>query len=211
MKLILKTNIDDSLLCKVDNKDYKNINLKKNCKIILPDSAKKVEIIHSNPKKKNIIGFIIMSIVCFFLESQKTIEKREFISFYEFAKNSLISDFYFETNSQSKKEISIFLKEQDFGKFKCYFWVSDDIQIQNQIPKKELKQSLIELISFWFTILTIPILIFMSIVIASYINSSSIFDLGIFLIFFLFCVFFINIICFIFQYRKILNCLNSQK
>ena len=110
MKLILKTNIEDSLVCRVDNKNYKNFNLRKNYKILLPENAKKIEIIHNDLNKKSIIGFIVMSIVCFFLESQKTFEKREFISFYEFAKNSLVNDFYFETENNNKNEIFVILK-----------------------------------------------------------------------------------------------------
>lgn len=208
---MLKTNINDSLLCKVDNKNYKNINLEKNCKIILPDNAKKIEIIHSDYKNKSIIGFIIMSFLCFFLESQKTFEKREFISFYEFAKNSLVNDFYFETKKTEKNEISVFLRNKDFGRFRCLFWYSEDVQIHNYFSKKALKRSLIELISFWFIILSIPIIAIACIIITAYVKSNSIFDLGIFLLFFLLCILIGNTICFVFQYRKILNCLNNNQ
>lgn len=210
MKLILKTNIEDSLVCRVDNKNYKNFNLRKNYKILLPENAKKIEIIHNDLNKKSIIGFIVMSIVCFFLESQKTFEKREFISFYEFAKNSLVNDFYFETENKNKNEIYVILKEKDFGKFKCLFWFSEDVKIHNHFPKKALTHSLLELISFWLVILSIPIIVLVGIIITAYVKSNSIFELGIFLVIFLFCVFVINIICFVFQYRKILNNLNNR-
>lgn len=210
MKLILKTNIEDSLVCRVDNKNYKNFNLRKNYKILLPENAKKIEIIHNDLNKKSIIGFIVMSIVCFFLESQKTFEKREFISFYEFAKNSLVNDFYFETENNNKIEIYVILKEKDFGKFKCLFWFSEDVKIHNHFPKKALTHSLLELISFWLVILSIPIIVLVGIIITAYVKSNSIFELGIFLVIFLFCVFVINIICFVFQYRKILNNLNNR-
>ena len=151
-----------------------------------------------------------MSIVCFFLESQKTFEKREFISFYEFAKNSLVNDFYFETENNNKNEIYVILKEKDFGKFKCLFWFSEDVKIHNHFPKKALTHSLLELISFWLVILSIPIIVLVGIIITAYVKSNSIFELGIFLVIFLFCVFVINIICFVFQYRKILNNLNNR-
>lgn len=211
MKLILKTNIEDSLVCRVDNKNYKDINLRKNYKILFPENAKKIEIIHNDSQKKSIIWFIIMSIVCFFLESQKTFEKREFISFYEFAKNSLVNDFYFETENNNKNEIYVFLKEKDFGKFKCLFWYSEDVQVHNHFPKKILKHSLMELISFWFIILSIPIIVLVGIIITAYVKSNSIFELGIFLVILLFCIFVINTICFVFQYRKILNNLNNKE
>lgn len=210
MKLILKTNIEDSLVCRVDNKVYKNFKLKKNYKILLPENVKKIEIIHNDSHKKNIIGFIIMSIICSFLESQKTFEKREFISFYEFAKNSLVNDFYFETENNSKNEIYVLLKEKNFGKFKCLFWYSEDVKIHNHFPKKALKHSLLELICFWLVILSIPIIVLVGIIITAYVKSNSIFELGIFLVIFLFCVFVINTICFVFQYRKILNSLSNR-
>ncbi|MCD7796415.1 MAG: hypothetical protein LUG95_01970 [Clostridiales bacterium] len=141
MKLTLKTDRKDFLICRVDNKIYKNINLKNRYQIVLPENAKKIEIVHNNNEKKNIIGFIILSIVSFFLESQKTFEKREFISFYEFAADSLVSNFWFKTQeAEIKNETSVLLEEKDFGKFNCFYWVSEDVQIHNWFSKKSTKK-----------------------------------------------------------------------
>ena len=207
MKLILRTNIEDSLICRVDNKKYRDIKLRKNYKILLPENAKRIEVVHSDPKRKNAIGFIIMTMICFFLESQKTFEKREFVSFYEFAKDSLVNDFYFETINND--DIQVFLKEKNFGKFTCSFWYSEDVQIHNCFPKRELKHSLVDLISFWFIILAIPIVIILGIVIIIFVKSNSVFELGIFLVVFLSSIFIINTVVFTLQYKNILTNLHE--
>lgn len=203
MKLLFKTNIEDSLVCKFDDKNYKYITLKNNPKIIIPENAEKVEICHDDSDKKSIMGFAFLSILCSFFESQKTFEKREFISFYNFAENCLISDFYF-TNKNGNDEVTVSLKEKNYGKFKCLLWYSNDMQINNYFSKKVLRRSLIELISFWSVVLLIPSAVILGVILAAYIKSNSIFELGIFLLFFFLSFYIGNIICFIFQYKKVL-------
>lgn len=210
MKISVHTYKKINLQYIADNNAIKDFCINKKRTLILPDDTKMIRFKQPYSKQNtNVFGFVFLAIISAFLETQKTFEKREFVSFYDFAEDCLISDFSLNTNGES--EINIFSKKAEFAKFNYTYWFCENknVKIINEPMLEILQEKLLELIAFWTVVLFIPIILLSIVTAIVFFKTGNIFDLGIVLIGFLTLVFVSNIVMFLIQYKTIIKFANS--